>query len=1140
MINYTDPTYLRTIHDGLLSSAIHKDNASTLPIGLIGIYEGALPPASNVNERKKFLEFFAVWTMLKKEVNAAFVVPLLEGWTEEQVIDYISKYSKLFNSPVSGKYVLYHERLRSFLLQKIALRHFTSCNESIIQNCQSALIAKTGDEWEHYALEHLSMHLLIQAMDSKEANALKTLAYDTAHWNRQVEISKGFEWSKRMLNDMMLWASKYDDDEVIECSLNKVDLHHIEQNDAPRIMELVAQNDIETALQRIEAFGGYDKEGLQRKFILYMLCLMDLTLLDSKDKPFRKEAIEKLLKHLDNNLPVDHSILNWNDFFPSYAVFLLACEWAELNLDYLNVYKRSRNWDIEWININGPYSREQLEILFKCALEIIDFDDWFDYPSNCLKEISTVMTNQGMIQKAISCVDFIFDDYCKCSALINISAKLASQEMFQEADLFLNDAIESANSIIDFYIKSQAYRELSTEMHAQNKINQAKLFFDEAIVLARKISHTRTRSYAFYSIGIEQAKSGLIDNAFISLQEISPEDHDYIVSLKIAIADELVKRDRHNEAKLILIETNPRVNYSMEETSIELAKQGKLEEAIICAESIVEMNSRSLALMRISSEFTFQNNNENAAMVMQKSIECAHSIILEHEKLQILLEISDELFNQGKELYASRIWKEALECLWKIKDNNVMDHKSTALKNISTKLVQKGKLNETTIVFLNAIKMAKSNMDYLEQKYTLQDISMELAKQSKFYEAFKCAFFIHNEDDKFTSIKDITIELGKQGEIEKAVESALSINKISYKNNALSGISIELAKQGKIKEAIECVQIIIDETYKNGLLSDISIELARQGNFEKAFELTRGLTDDNAKSNALLNISDELVIQGKIKQAESVIMESLDLAYGISDEKWKSNTLINIATRLVEMRKAEESAFVVNEAIETLKSINEDLTKNFALDYVSSELVKQGNVSYAIQIANEISNDWQKSAALNNISAALVKKGMFEEGLEITMGINYEYYRNLGLKEISIELANQGNWGRSEKVGNEISDKKIRLLCWMDIAYLSINKNSGELSFQNYKYLKCEEARFNFMRGWAENISTSECNFDLFLKTRYNFINDTESLEVFLQKHALNTLFFGELSEYKINRFNSTLNIQWAIDIKNSFSDNDN
>jgi hypothetical protein len=255
-----DPTYLRTIHDGLLSGAVHKDNASALPMGLVGMYEEALPPATNVNGRNKFLEFFSAWALLKKEVSAEFVTPLLAGWTEEQVIDYIAQYSKWFNSPVSGKYVLYHERFRTFVLLKVSHNHFTKCNEAIIQQCASALQAKAGDEWERYALEYLSTHVLVIAIERNDGTGLKSLAYNTAHWNRQVEVSKGFEWSKRMLNDMMLWASKYDDDEVIECSLNKVDLHHLEQNDAPRIVELVAQNDIETAFQRIESFGGNVEE----------------------------------------------------------------------------------------------------------------------------------------------------------------------------------------------------------------------------------------------------------------------------------------------------------------------------------------------------------------------------------------------------------------------------------------------------------------------------------------------------------------------------------------------------------------------------------------------------------------------------------------------------------------------------------------------------------------------------------------------------------------------------------------------------------------------------------------------------------------------------------------------------------------
>ncbi|MGR6087728.1 MAG: hypothetical protein ACU4F9_06115 [Arcticibacter sp.] len=330
-----DPTYLRIIVDGLNSGAINKDNATALPIGLVGIYEEALPPASNIQQRKRFLDFFGVWALLKKEVSVAFVAPLLEGWSEEQVLEYINNYSKWFNSPVSGTYTLYHGRLRSFLLQKISESNLIEVNNRIISYGQSSINQKLGDEWERYSLEHLSTHLLnIALLNKEEGGSLKELAYNTAHWNRQIEISKGFDWSKKMLNEMMLWASKYDDDEVIECALNKVDLHHQEQNDAPRIVELVAQNDIETALQRIESFGGNDKEGLQRKFILYMLCLMELTLLGSKNQPWRKEAIENLLSHFKSHFSKIELSFDWAGFFPVKSIISIISELIFLDISF--------------------------------------------------------------------------------------------------------------------------------------------------------------------------------------------------------------------------------------------------------------------------------------------------------------------------------------------------------------------------------------------------------------------------------------------------------------------------------------------------------------------------------------------------------------------------------------------------------------------------------------------------------------------------------------------------------------------------------------------------------------------------------------------------------------------------------------
>jgi hypothetical protein len=169
----TDPTYLRSIYDGLILGSLNKDNTAALPIGLLGTYEEALPPEINVNERQKFLGFFGVWAVLKKEVSVSCVLPLLEGWTEQEVVKYIGLYSKWFNAPVPGKFILYHERFRAFLLQKISYNHFIGINALVIKNAQGAIEAKRSDDWEYYALEYLSTHLLIAAIETGTASEFK-------------------------------------------------------------------------------------------------------------------------------------------------------------------------------------------------------------------------------------------------------------------------------------------------------------------------------------------------------------------------------------------------------------------------------------------------------------------------------------------------------------------------------------------------------------------------------------------------------------------------------------------------------------------------------------------------------------------------------------------------------------------------------------------------------------------------------------------------------------------------------------------------------------------------------------------------------------------------------------------------------
>ena len=1001
-----DPTYLRTIHDGLLSGNIHKVNASTLPIGLIGIYEDALPPASNVSERKKFLEFFAVWALLKKEVSAVFVVPLLEGWTEEQVLDYISKYSKWFNSPVSGKYVLYHERIRSFLLQKVSHGHFIACNESLIKKCQTALQAKSGEECEYYALEHLSLHLLIQAMESKDAAALKTLAYDTAHWNRQVEISKGFEWSKRLLNDMMLWASKYDDEEVIECALNKVDLHHQEQNDAPRIVELVAQNDIETALQRIEAFGGNDKEGIQRKFILYMLCLMELTLLDSKDKPFRKDAIEKLLKHLDENMPVDHSVLNWDDFFPSYLMFQMACEWAEMGLDFMIVYKRTDNWKKDWIKETASFTDIQIGVLLDCARSISDESD--KIPT--LATISTELAIQGKVEEAASVIEEalafardINSDRTKSSLLKDISAELAKQDKLEEA-------LACALGISNDRAKSSALKDISTELAKQGRVDEAAAAMQEALTCARGISDDHRKSIALKDISTEMAKQCMAEEVAIVMQEAlacaEGISDDYWKSLALKdITTELAKQEKISEALEYArsISDEDTKNHALQSISTELAKQGKILEALECARDISNDKHKSRALMNIANEHAKQGNTEEFKSVIQDSITYALAVNDENERSKALKDIVFVLAKNEK-------LEESLACSLDISDDF---SRIIALEEIAVDIAKQGLLEESII-------FAKNINSEIFKSSALRTIAIELAKKGQLEESLAC---IIDDWQKFRALMDIAAALSKNGQLEETamlLQNSLDINRGIIDNwqkgIILNDIAVELCKQGQLKESLEWANNISDGILKNFALKDIAVELSKKGYTEESLACAEGIRDESEKSSALKEIAVELLKKGQL-------LEALACARNISDEVENSNALKEISVELFKKGQKELSATVIQEALACAHKISLNMPKSKALKEIAVELVKQGQMIASLACAKVISDDNWKNGAIEEIAVELSKQEKLEEALECAQSISDHFRKSSTLESIAVELSKLGLIEKSLAIARGITDE---------------------------------------------------------------------------------------------------------------------
>jgi tetratricopeptide (TPR) repeat protein len=1163
----TDPTYLRSIRDGLISGTLHIDKAAPLPFGLSGIYEESLPASNHPAERQRFLEFFGVWALLKKEVSAEFVATILEGWTELKVLDEITRNSKWFNVLAGGRYALYHERLRSFLQQRISENQFSAMNDAIIVACRQALEEKKGDDWEFYALEHLSSHLLLPAMETGHCLDLKTLAYDTSHWNRQIEISKDFEWSRRMLGDMMLWASKYDDEEVIECALNQVDLHHLEQNDAPRIVELVKQNDIKTALHRIEAFGGNDQKGLQRKFLLYMLCLMELTLLESKDLPHRKDAIEKLLKHLDENLPEDHSVLNWNNFFASYVMFMMACVWAELELDYLMVYKRTDIWDTGWLNAKGLYSELQLEVIKECALGINDefnkskalsvvsielanqgkvvealacaraINPEFD-TSTALKRLSIELAKKGEVTEALTCVHDISDESDKNRALQAISSELAKQGKIEES-------FECARAITDEFDKGNAVKCISIELAKQGKIA-------ESLARTRGISDKRLVSIALKEISSVQVKLELVKEAEAVRHEAvecaRAINDDFWKSMVLkAIQVEFAKHGNAEEATSLMQEalacirrigSEKEKNHALKDISIELARQGQTEEALDCARSIREVSEKNHALknistelaklglieealacvlnisydleksrafINISTELTSLGQMEEAALIMQKAIECALYIKDDFFQSTILLEISTELAKEGKT-------EDAIQCTLIISDEIF---KSMALKDISTELAKKGQVGEAASVMHQALACSHDFSGESRDRL-LMNLTEELAKQGNKETAETCAKAISNKRFKSLAQKEISAQLAKHSKFEEAMEfTSGKMDAVGRKNINL----IELAKQGKLKEAIELARGIKYEKDKSMVLKDISTELAKQGRFDEALECACIIPDDSEKRHLRPSLDD------------GAAWQEIDLEV-------KSSALKEISTEMAKQGRLEE-------ALACARMIKTEDKKNHALEEISTELAKQDRFEDSLACALDISNDSDRSMALKEISIELFKlkrvddsELVMNEAFKCARGISSDSDKSDALKGISTELAKQGNWSKAEQIGLEIPYISTRYICWQTIARDAC-KNQGwqKALSQAHQFRNPESCRY-YRSYLAQMMNLGECHSRLLLNALPNYQEDVESKEIILYKHALNQMFFANAREEKINRFKRTLNIQWAIDIIKTLYDN--
>lgn len=1108
-----EPTYLRYIYDGLANGSIHPENAAELPEGLIGMYEEAFDERTSVLERQKLLQRFAIWALLKKEVSVAFVAEVLEE-SEDDTQQFISTYSAWFNSPLSGKYQLYHERLKAYMLQKLSEGEINALHEKLISRLVHFMEEQKADEFEYYGLEFLAGHLSVRAMLSGDGNQLIKLAYSQAHWQRQLKISKGYTWTKNGLKEVMSWTSKHDENEIIKCGLQMVDLHHLEQNAAPQIVLLVAEGDFDSALKRIEQFGSNNKEGIEHKFILYMICLMELTLLGSKDKPFKKNGIQKLINHFDEQIPQGTTFIDWHTFFSSYIIFLMAFEWEKLEISFSIVFWRTTNWEKEWIPNQGPYSSTQFKVLVDSVFAI---NENYDHKRVLLKYISMEMNKQGMLQEA--------------------------SELIKKASEYAHHYGEN----VEEFNRSYSLRLLADTFTKNGD-------FEQALKCAKEILYEFDRDFTIKNISIEMARLGKLDKASKYIESIGSNNEKS--SAKKYLAVEMAKHGTIEKALEYanLIEDEWEKSQALMLISTELIILGEtlnakslINQTILLTRNIDDYWERGTALYFVFAEIYKQGEFDKATLILNEAIKLAFDLRGEVECLTIIRDISSELAKQSQLGKAAEIIQMHLN--FELQMDNFLD------SWLIFELSEQGR-NSEAMSFINVIKSEKQKR--IDEGYDNDDgydtYSLYLKANThtlngNLEDAIECLLGIEIPSVFVRALNSIFTEFTKQTNLEIATFSIMEALKNSYNSvedqyssedeeyyiDYRNYLADELSRQGKFDEALEWAHKIKLKRLRQQSINNISIEQAKLAKFNEALEHTKSSIDDDLKWECLKNISIIMAEHGKIS-------ESLECAKTITNTNIRVDTLKEISIRFGILGNLELQDVTLKEAKEDAYGIDNYRELGESLISISHEFYKLGTYNISLFLMHEaraLGSQIENQIEQDNYFEQIVIEGCIQDLYGENFMKAIYIYDNLMdlekqdgfLRKLSIELVKQSNFNLAEKVGLEIKQVLTRQICFNEMAHIVKNQSNWESAFKVGLKFQNKDSKYSYLLGWADSLSANETDNSCLKKVFPLIANHNECLEILLRKYAKHEIVFGSQNKILMQRINETLKIQWAIDI---------
>jgi tetratricopeptide (TPR) repeat protein len=797
-LNHIEPTYLRFVYDKLEKGILNSENPSSLPDGFVGIYEQEFMANTSVDQRQNTLLKFGLWSLFKSAVSIE-TFSLVFNVQQSEIRVFIDSYSNWFNSPEPGRYQLYHDRIKVFFLQKLKNYELQELNERLISSLLKSIKAKNGDSTEKYALEHLSTHMALESMMGHEYERLHQFVNNESIWTRQIDISNGYEWSQKAIqHGIKEGARRQDELNTLRSTVNSVKLMQQEQNSAEDILRLLNRGDYQTALGRAERWEG------DRQFKLYLLMIHDLTLGDCKDASFKIKALEVIIQAIDDT-PIDHTILDWSNFYPEIAVFKYIYELHEIGIDGSLIWKRN-NGQLSLIDVLNSYSTELDELItFACSE--------FGYK---------IFLNQG-------------DQTSVISELIKICEILLQKRHLDKLDQLLSITVNRTSNLEDD--RSYSYGEIvsflkNTISEYENSLNDN--FHRKVVKIARK--------YISELLNVKGENNQLLSdlsNFYMSdgnkekaLNLINKIEDDYIKDCALSsISIKLINLDFKNESLKIahkIIDLDEK-DVAIGQISNKIATQGDVDEALSLLKHIKSSKEKEQTIESII-ELKFE----------KVSVHGTHNFIknfVNQEDKNIALSILSNLLINNDSL------NETLKILDEIEDVKERDRRYQQISNL---YYTKGEKNE-------ALKIAHKIIGLDKKAWALSSIAEEMAYEGSINEAIKILGEIKKINPPAAGdvmkaiissvIEDVEFTLDKQIEsnlFDKAFKIIDELKSDFNTDDVLSLMSLSIMKKSPIEygeRAINIVNEIKSRRVRNSLLSELSFIQGERGCINDAFEL---------------------------------------------------------------------------------------------------------------------------------------------------------------------------------------------------------------------------------------------------------------------------------------------------------------